>query len=134
MKNIGTVVRGIKTPVIKENCDLSEIVVNSLLDASKEGNFEFNDRDVVAVTEAVVGISEGNFATLDDIVFDIKRKLNNSKHIGVVFPIISRNRFAVFIAVVTIFKLVLMANFTSDYTEKLFMPFVNNFLQMSDRL
>ena len=79
MKNIGTVVRGIKTPVIKENCDLSEIVVNSLLNASKEGNFEFNDRDVVAVTEAVVGISEGNFATLDDIVFDIKKKLNNIK-------------------------------------------------------
>ncbi len=100
MKNIGTVVRGIKTPVIKENCDLSEIVVKSLLDASKEGNFEFNDRDVVAVTEAVVGISEGNFATLDDIVFDIKRKLNNSKHIGVVFPIISRNRFAVLLSAI----------------------------------
>lgn len=94
MKNVGTVVRGIRTGVIKEGDNLADIVVESLLNASKTDNFEFNDKDVVAITEAVVGISEGNFATLDDIVCDIKSKLN-SDHIGIVFPILSRNRFAV---------------------------------------
>lgn len=94
MKNIGTVVRGIRTGVIKEGDNLADIVVTSLLNASKSDNFELNDKDVVAITEAVVGISEGNFATLDDIVCDIKEKLN-SDHIGIVFPILSRNRFAV---------------------------------------
>lgn len=94
MKNVGTVVRGIRTGVIKEGDNLADIVVTSLLNASKSNNFEFNDKDVVAITEAVVGISEGNFATLDDIVCDIKAKLN-SDHIGIVFPILSRNRFAV---------------------------------------
>lgn len=94
MKNVGTVVRGIRTGVIKEGDNLADIVVESLLNASKSDNFEFNDKDVVAITEAVVGISEGNFATLDDIVCDIKEKLN-SDHIGIVFPILSRNRFAV---------------------------------------
>lgn len=94
MKNVGTVVRGIRTGVIKEGDNLADIVVKSLLNASKSDNFEFNDKDVVAITEAVVGISEGNFATLDDIVCDIKAKLN-SDHIGIVFPILSRNRFAV---------------------------------------
>lgn len=94
MKNVGTVVRGIRTGVIKEGDNLADIVVESLLNASKSDNFEFNDKDVVAITEAVVGISEGNFATLDDIVCVIKEKLN-SDHIGIVFPILSRNRFAV---------------------------------------
>ena len=94
MRKVGTVVRGIRTPIIKENDNLEEIVVNSLMEASRDEGFEFNDRDVVAITEAVVGISEGNFATLDDISTDIKNKLN-SDHIGIVFPILSRNRFAV---------------------------------------
>lgn len=94
MKNVGTIVRGIRTPIIKEGDNLSEIVVESLIRASKTDNFTFSDKDVVAITEAVVGISEGNFATLDDIVYDINTKLN-SDHIGIVFPILSRNRFAV---------------------------------------
>lgn len=98
MKKIGTVVRGIRTGVIKEGYNLAEIVTRSLIDASKEEKFEFKDRDIVAITEAVVGISEGNFATLDDIKEDIKQKLNNSEHIGVVFPILSRNRFAVLLS------------------------------------
>ena len=94
MKNVGTVVRGIRTPIIKEGDNLAEIVVDSLIKASEEAKFEFNDRDVVAITEAIVGISSGNYATLDNIVKDIKTKMNTN-HIGVVFPILSRNRFAV---------------------------------------
>lgn len=91
---VGTVVRGIRTPIIKEGDDLASIVVNSIMKASESENFHLQDRDVVAITEAVVGISEGNYATLDDIATDIKSKFEG-RHIGVVYPIYSRNRFAV---------------------------------------
>lgn len=93
MENIGTIVRGIKTPIIKEKDNLCDIVVNSLINASKEANFDFYDKDVVAITEAVVSISDGNYASIDDIVIDIKKKMPTN-HIGIVFPILSRNRFA----------------------------------------
>jgi len=94
MSKLGTIVRGVRTPVIKEGDNLSEIVVNSVLLASEENNFSIKDRDIIAITEAVVGISEGNYATIDDIAMDIKSKMN-TEHIGIVFPILSRNRFAV---------------------------------------
>lgn len=94
MKNVGTVVRGIRTPIIKEGDNLSEIVVNSVIKACDDENINLNNRDVIAITEAVVGISEGNYATVDEIGADLKEKLN-SEHIGIVFPILSRNRFAV---------------------------------------
>lgn len=93
MKHIGTVVRGIRTPIIKEGDCLEDIVVTSLLEASLEGDFSFHDRDVVAITEAVVGISDGNYASVDDIAIDINQKFSGD-HLGVVFPILSRNRFA----------------------------------------
>lgn len=93
-RTVGTVVRGIRTPIIKEGDDLKQIVVDSVLNASKQENFEFNDRDIIAITEAVVGISTGNYATIDDIATDVKSKFNK-RHIGLVFPILSRNRFAV---------------------------------------
>ena len=93
MRRVGTVVRGIRTPIIKKNDDLSSIVVNSLLEASKEENFEFRDRDVVAITEAVVAISENNYASVDDIAEDIKQKFP-SGDIGLFGPILSRNRFS----------------------------------------
>ena len=93
MRTVGTIVRGIRTPIIKEGDNLSEIVVDSLIQASKSEKFEFNDKDVVAITEAVVSISDGNYATIDEIAKDISNKFN-TKHIGIVFPILSRNRFA----------------------------------------
>lgn len=93
MRNVGTVVRGIRTPIIKENDDLSKIVVDSVINASTSENFKFNNKDIIAITEAVVGISEGNYATIDQIVCDLKRKFPNGK-IGIVFPILSRNRFS----------------------------------------
>jgi len=115
MKNVGTIVRGIKTPVIKEGDNLTDIVVDSLLKASNTENFDFNDKDVVAITEAVVGIAEKNFATLDDISFDIKSKLN-SEHIGIVFPILSRNRFAVCLQAMarSTKKITLLLSYPSD--------------------
>ena len=94
MRCVGTVVRGIRTPIIKENDDLATIVVDSLMDAKESEGFEFKDKDVVAITEAVVGISEGNYVTVDDIAEDLKTKFP-SKKIGVVNPILSRNRFSV---------------------------------------
>lgn len=93
MRNVGTVVRGIRTPIIKDGDDLATIVVESLMKAKESENFEFKNKDVVAITEAVVGISEGNYATIDDIAKDIKNKYP-SLEIGLVFPILSRNRFA----------------------------------------
>ena len=94
MRTVGTVVRGIRTPIIKENDNLEKIVVDSLLKASEAEGFKFRDRDIVAITEAVVGISEGNYATVDQIGQDVKAKLG-ADHIGVVFPTpMSRNRFS----------------------------------------
>ena len=90
---VGTCVRGIRTPIIKEGDDLATIVVNSLLEASKVHNFTFNDKDIVGITEAVVGISEGNYVTIDDIALDVSSKFN-AKEIGIVYPILSRNRFS----------------------------------------
>lgn len=93
-RTVGTVVRGIRTPIIKDGDDLKQIVIDSVLNASEEENFTFNDRDIIAITEAVLGISTGNYATIDDIAEDVKNKFNGN-HIGIVFPILSRNRFAV---------------------------------------
>lgn len=93
-RTVGTVVRGIRTPIIKEGDDLKQIVIDSVLNASKQENFKFNDRDIIAITEAVLGISTGNYATIDNIAKDVKSKFKGS-HIGIVFPILSRNRFAV---------------------------------------
>ena len=94
MRCVGTVVRGIRTPIIKENDDLANIVVDSLMNASESEGFKFRDRDVVAITEAVVGISEGNYATVDDVSKDMVNKFP-SKKIGLVYPILSRNRFSI---------------------------------------
>lgn len=116
MRDVGTIVRGIRTPIIKEGDDLAQVVVDSVIKASETEHFEFEDKDVIAITEAVVGISEGNFATLDQIATDIKRKLNNSEHIGIVFPILSRNRFAVLLSAMarSTKKITLMSSFPSD--------------------
>lgn len=94
MRCVGTVVSGIRTPIIKENDDLANIVVDSLMKASESEGFKFRDRDVVAITEAVVGISEGNYATVDNVAKDMVNKFP-SKKIGLVYPILSRNRFSV---------------------------------------
>ena len=116
MRDVGTIVRGIRTPIVQEGDDLAKIVVDSVLKAAKSENFEVEDRDVIAITEAVVGISEGNFATLDQIAKDIKNKFNNADHIGLVYPILSRNRFAVLLSAMarSTKKITLMSSFPSD--------------------
>ena len=93
IRTVGTVVRGIRTPIIKEDTNLADVVVNSIMEAQKEEGFTFHDRDIIAITEAVVGISEGNFIKVDDITYDIKNKYPDGE-VGIVYPILSRNRFS----------------------------------------
>ena len=116
MRTVGTVVRGIRTPIIKENDNLEDIVINSVMEAKKEEGFEFRDRDIIAITEAVVGISEGNYATVDDIAEDIKNKLNSPEDLGIVFPILSRNRFSLILKGIarSTKKLYVLLSFPSD--------------------
>ena len=115
MRNVGTVVRGIRTPIIKEHDDLANIVVDSLIKAKESEGFDFHDKDVVAITEAVVGISEGNYVTVDEIAQDMKNKFP-SGNIGVVFPILSRNRFSMILKGIArgMNKITMLLSFPSD--------------------
>ncbi len=94
MRTVGAVVRGIRTPIIRENDDLAAIVASSVTEAAKAEGFTFNDRDVVGVTESVVARSMGNYATVDAIAKDVRAKFGTDT-IGVIFPILSRTRFAI---------------------------------------
>ena len=116
MRTVGTVVRGIRTPIIKEDDNLEDIVVETLLNAQKNEGFEFKDRDVVAITEAVVGISEGNYVTVDQVTKDIKNKFNNPEELGIVFPILSRNRFSIILKAIarSTKKLYVQLSFPAD--------------------
>ena len=112
---IGTVSRGVRAPIIKEGDDIVEIVTSSILEASKDDGFKFNDRDVVAMTEAVVARAQGNYATVDDIAFDVSAKFGGDT-VGVIFPILSRNRFAICLKGIAMGakKVVLMLSYPSD--------------------
>lgn len=115
MRNVGTVVRGIRTPIIKRGDDLASIVVESLLKAQESEGFKFRDKDVVAITEAVVGISEGNYASVDDIAADLQEKFPE-KEVGIVFPILSRNRFSMILKGIArgMDKITMLLSFPSD--------------------
>ena len=107
-RRLGTVSRGVRCPIIKEGDDLVSIVTDSIILASEEENFPLNDRDVVAITESIVARAQGNYATVDQIATDVKNKVKSEK-IGVIFPILSRNRFAKGVK-----KIVLMLSYPSD--------------------
>ena len=91
---VGTVSRGLRAPIIREGDNLVDIVTNSVLEASKDAKFEVQNRDVVAMTEAIVARAQGNYATVDDIAADVRAKFGGET-VGVIFPILSRNRFAI---------------------------------------
>lgn len=93
MRTVGTASRGIRAPIIRPGDDLVKIVADSVMTAVENENIKLKDKDIVAVTEAIVAKSQGNFATIDDIAFDVKRKLGGGT-IGVILPITSRNRFS----------------------------------------
>lgn len=115
MKTFGTISRGIKTPIIKEGDDLVKIVCDSVIGATKKENITLQDRDVVAITEAVVGISQGNYATVDQIAKDVKNKFGDET-VGLVFPILSRNRFSMLLKGIAkgVKKLVIQLSYPQD--------------------
>lgn len=115
MRMVGTTSRGIITPIIKEGDNLANIVVDSVIKASKNEEFKIHDKDIICVTEAVVGISEGNYCTVDDIANDIRDKYVNGE-VGVVYPILSRNRFSLILKGIArgAKKIVMLLSFPSD--------------------
>lgn len=115
IRKTGTISRGIRCPIIREGDDIASIVVNSVIEAAEAEGFELRDRDVVAITESVVARSQGNYASVDAIAEDVKAKLGGET-IGVIFPILSRNRFAICLRGIAkgAKKIVLMLNYPSD--------------------
>ena len=111
----GTVVRGIRTPIINEGDDLIQIVTDSVIKASRVEGFDIKDRDIIGITESVVARAQGNYATIDDIAEDVRSKFGKSA-IGVIFPILSRNRFAVCLRGIAkgAGKIVLMLSYPAD--------------------
>ena len=114
-RRVGTCSRGIRCPIIREGDDIAKIVVDSVLEAAECEGFELRDRDVISVTESVVARAQGNYATVDDIAADVKAKLGGET-IGVIFPILSRNRFAICLRGIAkgAKKIVLILSYPSD--------------------
>ena len=112
---VGTTSRGIRLPIVKTGDDLSKIVVESVLEASQGEPFAINDRDVIAITESIVARCQGNYASVDDIAKDVHDKFNGGT-VGVIFPILSRNRFAILLKGMArgLDKIVLMLSYPSD--------------------
>ena len=114
-RKVGTVSRGIRCPIIREGDDLAVIVTESVLEAAEAEGFSLRDRDVISLTESIVARAQGNYASIDDIAADIRAKLG-SDTIGVIFPILSRNRFAICLRGIAkaVKKIVLMFSYPSD--------------------
>ena len=91
---VGTVSRGVRAPIIRSGDNLADIVTSSVLEAAKSEGYEIRNRDIVAMTEAIVARAQGNYASVDDIAEDVKSKFSSGE-VGVIFPILSRNRFAI---------------------------------------
>ncbi|MBQ4543872.1 MAG: coenzyme F420-0:L-glutamate ligase, partial [Clostridia bacterium] len=122
-RRVGTVSRGIRCPIIRKDDDLAKIVTESVLEAAQFENFEINDRDVISVTESIVARAQGNYATIDDIAADVKNKLGGGT-VGVIFPILSRNRFAICLKGIAkgAKKIVLMLSYPSDEVGNCLVP------------
>ena len=114
-RKVGTISRGIRCPIIREGDDLVKITVDSVLEAAASEGYAMRDRDVVAVTESVVARAQGNYASVDDIASDVRAKLGGET-VGVIFPILSRNRFAICLRGIArgCKKIVLMLSYPSD--------------------
>ena len=112
---VGTVSRGVRAPIIRSGDDIVEIVTSSVLEAAKSEGFEIRDRDIIAMTEAIVARAQGNYATVDDIAEDVRTKFGGET-VGVILPILSRNRFAICLRGIAkgVKKIVLMLSYPSD--------------------
>lgn len=114
-RKVGTVVRGIRCPIIREGDDVAAIVVDSVMEAARAEGFQLRDRDVISVTESIVARAQGNYVSVDTIAADVRKKLGGET-IGVIFPILSRNRFSVCLKGIArgAKKIVLMLSYPSD--------------------
>ncbi len=114
-RRVGTVSRGIRCPIIREGDNLAEIVADSVIEAAQYEGFSLRDKDVISITESIVARAQGNYASVDDIASDVKTKLGGGT-IGVIFPILSRNRFAICLRGIArgAKKVVLMLSYPSD--------------------
>ncbi len=114
-RRVGTTSRGIRCPIIREGDDLAKIVTDSVLEAAEFEGFSINDRDVISITESIVARAQGNYCSVDNIAKDVRTKLGGEK-IGVIFPILSRNRFAICLRGIArgAKKIVLMLSYPSD--------------------
>ena len=114
-RKVGTVSRGIRCPIFRQGDNLGEMVTATVLEAAESEGFEIRDRDVIAITESVVARAQGNYATVDDIAADVKAKFGGET-VGVIFPILSRNRFAICLRGIArgCKKVVLMLSYPSD--------------------
>lgn len=114
VRTVGTTVRGIRAPIVKEGDDVIEIVVNSLFKAAKQENISFNDRDIIGITESLVARAQGNYANAEDIAKDVNSKFPGD--LGIVFPILSRNRFSIILKGIALTekKIYLVLNYPTD--------------------
>src|SRR5690554_5378222 len=112
---VGTTVMGLRAPIINEGDDLEQIVVDTVLKASKVEGFTIRDRDIISITESIVARAQGNYATIDHIAKDVKSKFGEET-VGVIFPILSRNRFAICLRGIArgLKKIVLMLSYPAD--------------------
>ena len=112
---IGTVSRGVRAPIIREGDNLVDIVTDSVIEAAKDGGYEIQDRDIIGMTESIVARAQGNYASIDDIAQDVRNKFGGET-VGVIFPILSRNRFAICLRGIAkgAKKIVLMLSYPSD--------------------
>ena len=113
---VGTISRGIRCPIIREGDNLANIVTDSVLAAAESEGFELRDRDVISMTESIVARAQGNYANIDDIAADIKAKFGEDATIGIIFPILSRNRFSICLRGIAkgVKKIVLMLSYPTD--------------------
>ena len=114
-RRVGTISRGIRCPIIREGDNLAEIVTTSVLEAAQYEEFEIRDRDVIALTESIVARAQGNYATIDDIAADVKAKFGGDT-VGVIFPILSRNRFSICLKGIAkaVKKVIIMLSYPAD--------------------
>jgi len=114
-RSVGTIARGLRCPIIRQGDDLTEIVVDSVLMAAKKEGFEIKDKDIIGITESIVARAQGNYASIDAIATDVRAKLGEET-IGVIFPILSRNRFSTALRGISraVKKIVLMLSYPSD--------------------
>ena len=118
-RKVGTVSRGIRCPIIRKGDNLADIIVESVLDAAESEGFTLHDRDVIAATESIVARAQGNYASIDVIAKDVKNKFGGGT-VGVIFPILSRNRFSICLKGIArgAKKIVLMLSYPSDEVGK----------------